>query len=140
MEVIASKPLYQLSWQDAEHTVLILEIMAQWNWDDALEAIAIMNKMVSSVSHDVYSILHFKGKFILPEVRNFGPLRPMIAMDHVNERVIVLVNANMFVVKLMAMVSKAYSLEAAFGKYRFTHTIDDALRMIDNIRGIDSIA
>jgi hypothetical protein len=43
---------------------------------------------------------------------------------------IILINANMFVVKLISIVSNAYGMQQIFGKYRFASSIASALAII----------
>lgn len=132
MYIIESGRLYQTSWLDDDRTIIRLDVSGKWSWQEAVEVVMRMNEVVAATPHDLYTIIQFRNRSFLPEAGSIGPLRRLIEINNPNEQLIILVNAGDFITKLSALISKTYGLMAIFGKFRFAHTLDEALAMIAN--------
>lgn len=131
MKEIESAETYKIGWYDEEETILVMEVNGRWAWADAVNAILRMNEIVQQHSGTVYTVFHFTGPFFIPQPGSIGSLRQLLALDNPNEPLIVLVNASMFITKLISVVSRAYGMERSLGKYHFTKTFPEALALIE---------
>lgn len=127
---------YRLAWCDSRQSILQMDVLSAWTWDDAYSAIGKMNEVVATVSHDVYSILHFHNRHLtIPRSGLSIPnIKVLLSKDHPNERLIILVNSNPMIEMLMRTASKIYFLNTAFAKYRFVPSLDQAFEQINQYR------
>lgn len=131
MRPLESGTNYSFGWLDDAETVMCLEITGKWSWDEASDVLLRVNDIIAATPRNVYSILHFKSSYYLPQSGSVAPLRRLIAIDNPNELLTILVNTNHFLTRLTHTVSSAYGLGRLFGKYRFTPSLEDALRVIE---------
>jgi hypothetical protein len=119
-------------WQDAERTILVLDVTDQWDWVQAYAALTSFNETLYATHYPTYSLLIFRtGMSIVPKEITLPNVRDLMAMNPPLEQLVILVGAGMFIQSMAETVTKMYGLRAIFARYRFVKTIDEALKLIE---------
>lgn len=129
MELLRTET-FVVRWYDSEKTILLLEILGRWNWDDAYRAINTLNQVVISVNHDVYTIIHFtKRGLMMPQSYALPNLRKFM-VDAPNERMIILVNSEGLMKVLLEALHRTFDFSGVFHKFRYMGSLNQALETI----------
>jgi len=122
---------YLIYWQDAERTMLVLDVRGQWDWGQAFAALAHFNQTLYDTPYPTYSLLKFReGTNIVPSGLTLPNVRDLMAMHPPLEQLVILVNAGTFIQSMIQTASRTYGLRAIFGRYRFVNTLDEAFQLI----------
>jgi len=126
---------YLIHWQDTEHTILVLDVRGEWDWEQAFAALAHFNQTLYDTPYPTYSLLKFReGTNIVPSGLTLPNVRDLMAMHPPLEQLVILVNAGTFIQSMIQTASRTYGLRAIFGRYRFVNTLDEALQLIQSHR------
>lgn len=121
------------SWDNAEKTIVRMEISGAWTWDEMNRAFNESTAMLDSVNHIVYQIVdmsqsqHTPGNFI-PNARNLMKRR------HPRLGIAVFVGANAMVIGLWRMFARVYTIIAREQNFTFVGTLDEARALIVEAR------
>jgi hypothetical protein len=126
-------PNFTICWQDAERTILVIDVFDQWDWAQAFDALTSFNQILYSTPYPTYALLVFRaGTSAVPKGITLPNVRDLMAMNPPFEQLTILVGAGSFIQTMAITVSKMYGLRAIFGKYRFVESIEAGLRLIED--------
>ncbi|GAB4515954.1 MAG: hypothetical protein OHK0046_20260 [Anaerolineae bacterium] len=132
---------YNLYWHD--ETILVVEVRDQWTWDDVTLWTQALKRMIRSVEHPVYVVIHFMNDAaaVMPRSTSvFSNLKYMMLSAALpQERMVVMVNPNKLMRGFMSILARAYDLQRVFDKYTFTATFDEALVRIQHAKAHEGI-
>jgi hypothetical protein len=123
---------FAVYWQDAERSILVLDVFAQWDWAQAFAALTQFNNILYATPYPTYSLLIFRdGTGAVPKGISLPNVRDLMAMNPPLEQLVILVGAGSFIQTMVSTVSKMYGLKAIFGRYRFVESPNAALRLVE---------
>lgn len=126
---------YLIYWQDAEHTILVLDVKGGWDWEQAFAALTHFNQTLYDTPHPTYSLLMFReGTSVVPSGLTLPNVRDLMAMHPPLEQLVILVNPGTFIQSMIQTASRTFGLRAIFGRYRFVNTLAEALQLIQTHR------
>jgi len=133
MEILAESEKYTLCWEDDGKTIIRLDIERGWTWDDAHIVMSMMDEIIPSVGHDVYTVYVFKpGAATLPHKFAMSNLKTLIASEVPNEKMFILVGAKTLITSFVSMVTKVYgNLTRNASKMQIVSTIEEAHALIE---------
>lgn len=123
---------YQLSWVDDAQTILQLDIIDGWTWEDAYITAHAINAQISAVEHDVYTIYHFTEEMgIVPRQFAITHIKALLEADVPNEKLVIMIAADSLLARLIETLAGIYrDLAGNASKLRFLRTLEDAYRLI----------
>jgi hypothetical protein len=126
---------FLVRWHDPQQTVLVIEILDRWTWDDAYYAISQASETAAATSHEIYTIFWFKYEMRgFPDGLVFPKLQELIGMGQPNERLVIFVTANTVLQTFLQITDRIYKLRDYLRKYRFVSTFEHALKIIEKDR------
>lgn len=137
MQIIKELNGLRLGWYDDDQTILMLEVSNYWTWTEAEILVSTINETILATEKKIYTIYLFSPEYnVVPRGKGgFGSLRRMMRVDPPNEQLLILVGSNLFLKRLIEIVSEI-GLRAAFDKYRFVVSLDEAIAAIAEHQGI----
>ncbi|MFN8375330.1 MAG: hypothetical protein U0694_20935 [Anaerolineae bacterium] len=138
---IARTPNYKIYWQDAERTIVVLEVFNRWTWDEAYHAVKMISDSNALVSHETYSIFWFRYDVSqLPGGLALPKLRELMTMQRPNERLVLFVMVNPLLKTMLELASRLYGLQEHMKKYRFVTSFEHATKVITRDKQTTSIS
>jgi hypothetical protein len=133
MEILAETEHYTLYWHDTEKTIIRLDIERGWTWDDAHIALGMMDEIIPSVNHDVYTVYSFKpGASALPRNFAMSNIKTLLNSEVPNEKMFIFVGSQTLITSFIAMVTKVYgNLTRNASKLQIMSTNEEALTHIE---------
>lgn len=129
--ILSETARYTIRWYDDAQTILYLEILQPWTWEDAHHAIGVVNDTVRQTPHDVYTVYHFGPHVpMLPKGPAFANLRSLMSVDLPNEQMLVFIGGSMILKRFMDIVSKVYGIRQAVTKFHFVTRLEEALALV----------
>jgi hypothetical protein len=121
---------FVVRWYDAEHTILVVDILERWTWDDAYEVINCLTAALEASERDVYTIFHFTRRglmmprsYALPNIRKF-------LVESPNEKLIIFINSGGLLKSLLEILHRTFDVKVIFNKFRFVASMEAALAAI----------
>lgn len=135
-EVLHETNIVRVSWLSDQRDIALMEIKQQWNWQEAIVAVEIINKAVMAQSHPVYTvyIYQMKNTPLFPTDIKLTNLRRLIEIDPPNEQLVIFVRADGLLRRFVYILSKTYGLRYILKKYQFVDTWEQALALIQHHR------
>ncbi|MCU0513545.1 MAG: hypothetical protein MUE40_13370 [Anaerolineae bacterium] len=132
-EVLQQGPSYRLSWYNAEHTMIVLEIFDRWTWDEALVAVPLLNRLIEEAGQPVYSLYYYRVSHLslFPRGTGLSNLRRILELDPRNEKLVFFIHQDAITRQFITLLSRVYGLRQMLHKYRFVDTWEEALHQID---------
>ncbi len=133
-QVLQEEKSYRVSWYDAAHTIMLMEIFGPWTWEEAFNAIPKFNNWIVAEGHPVYTIYHYynaNASFFPKGIGGLGNLRKLLEIDAPNEQLIFFVKPDSVTGRLISIVTTAYGFSHVMKKYRFVNAFDEALAQIE---------
>jgi len=118
-------------WFDDEQTILLVQALAPWDWNDVEQALAEQLQHIRSVTHNVYSIYDLTLSPALPNGLVIPRLKHVASDRLDNQRLTIYVGMGFLQQQMMDLTRNAFHLDALFANFRFVRTLDEALRVID---------
>jgi hypothetical protein len=135
-ELILETAHVRVSWHDDERTILFVDAHSPWQWDEAIGILTGLNELVAAQTKPIYAIYHFhKGASALPRGLGLPELKSAFKQSSDNEALNVLVNSGTLIQGTLRAISRTPGLSATFAKYRFVHSVEDALNEIAYHKG-----
>ncbi len=123
---------FLIRWHDAEQTIIVIEVLDRWTWDNAFYAISFASKAVRATPHDVYTIFWFKYEMPrLPDGLALPKLQELMMMQNPNEQFVFLITRNPLLKVFLELTSKMYGLNRYLARYRYVAAFENALTLID---------
>lgn len=124
---------YRCGWFDHEHTIMLVEILHAWTWDDADVVLPAVRQAIVAEKHGVYTVFHFtKLVTLLPQGKNpVLQLKRHMEIDIKNCLLVVFVGIPQIVQTLLSLLKDTYGLQDIYTKYRFVISMEKALHLID---------
>jgi hypothetical protein len=126
---------FLMRWHDPQQTILVIEILDRWTWEDAYLVIPHASKVVGAIPHEIYTIFWFKydtARF--PEGLALPKLQELITMGHAHERLVIFVTTNTVLKAFLQLADRIYKLRNYLVKYRFVSSFEQALTIIQKER------
>lgn len=121
----------RIGWYDAEQTVLVLQVLDRWTWEDAVQSIVyVLNPLiVAKAPQPVYTIItheHF-AKFAPRGGNAISALRQILQTDPPNEVLAIFVRQTEVIRSFMDVIVRIYRVASKEAKHRFVNTFEEAL-------------
>lgn len=135
-EVLHETDIVRVSWLSDQRDIALMEIKKQWNWQEAIVAVEIINKAVMAQPHPVYTvyIYQMKNTPLFPTGVKLTNLRRLIEIDPPNEQLVIFVRTDGLLRRFVYILSKTYGLRHILKKYQFVDTWQQALEAIQRHR------
>lgn len=132
-QVIIETPLYRVGWIDAEQTIVLMEALQRWRWNDAETAIHHLRIAQRTVTYPVYTIVQYaSGVSMLPAdtgvIRRF---KSVLDNRVSHERFMVIIGQHGLMRNLLAILDRVYALQQVTRYFRYVPTLEAALAMIE---------
>jgi hypothetical protein len=121
---------YTLRWYDEEQTIILIDIVKTWTWEDAYAAIKQQVAMTESVAHPVHAIFHFHNVPAVPRKFGLTHIAKLMKTRAPNEELAVFVGTHALLQMLINALSNVYGMGEITAKYHFVATLDEALDII----------
>lgn len=123
---------YRLGWYDLDQTILVLEILGAWTWQEALEVILEKVRVcaLERAPTPIY-IVHIYHTRHFPQERGaIQALRRMTAFDVPNEALIILIRQSSALATFLDIALRAFHTFKYLGKIRSAQNFEQALSLI----------
>jgi len=121
---------YTCKWFNEEKKIILFDIIAPWNWEDAFQAIQEQLELADSVDHGVHAIYHFHNVPTIPRGSGFTNLKRLASMQHPNDRLACFVGTHGLLQAIMNILSSVYGLRDVIQTYHFVETPEEAFKII----------
>jgi len=115
----------QLDWENEAHTIVHMEFIGRWTWDEAYEGSKLGYTLLESVDHVVYVIIDMSRSTGVPLLA-LTHARNMIAKRHPRTGMTVFIGANELFLTLWRIFSTAYPQAAHTQEFTFARDLDEA--------------
>lgn len=130
---LLQKENVNIRWIDDERTILLIDVLAPWTWDEAAEVIPFINKTIRENQKPTYSVTYFHpGAGILP--RGIVPRLYVLMEDPPNEVLAFFTGRYHLLRLILSAVNKVYDIRGMMSKYRYCGSKEEALSIIDTHR------
>ncbi len=119
----------QTSWDDNEKTIVHVDFIGHWTWQEAHQAIDTMIALIESVDHRVHIIIDMHGGSHVPPLA-FGEVRSLLSKRHPRAGVTVILGANFMLASLWKTMAQTYGRLIGNNRYIFADTLEEALARI----------
>ena len=123
----------QLDWENEAHTIVRMELIGQWTWQEAYEGSQLGYTMLESVDHTVNVIIDLSKSTGLPLLA-LTHARNMIARRHPRTGMTVFVGVNTLFLSLWKIFSSAYSQFASKREFAIARDNNEALQIFSAIQ------
>lgn len=124
---------YNIYWHDVSCKILIVQMLKNWQWQDAVDAVHKQIDMLRSVpNHRVSSIFDFSVAPEIPTGAAIPNLSELIAHRTSNHGLTIFVNSTQFFNMAMLSAEKIYNYEHIFRDYRFVQDLPSAFTLIES--------
>lgn len=124
----------RIGWYDPEQTILVLQVLDRWTWEDAVHSIVdVLNPLiVAKAPQPVYTIItHDRVARFAPKGGNaIAALRRILQTDPPNEVLAVFVRQTDVIRSFMNAIVRVYRLANKDAKHRFVNSFEEALAEI----------
>ncbi|MDW8298475.1 MAG: hypothetical protein RML95_03970 [Anaerolineae bacterium] len=121
----------RIGWYDPEQTILVLQVLDRWTWEDAVYSIVrVLNPIiVAKAPQPVYTIItHDRYARFLPKGGNaLAALRQILQTDPPNEVLAVFVRQSDVIRSFLGVIIRVYKFANKDAKYRFVESFEQAL-------------
>lgn len=133
METIQETHCYRISWHDSARSILLFEVIDQWNWTDANVGIRNLNKVIAETSTAIYSVYLFApGVSFVPKGGGaLANIRSLVELDNDNEQLVIFVGVQSFLKTLIYLAGQLGDTRGLFAKYQFVPSFEDAFSLIE---------
>ncbi|MBI5666843.1 MAG: hypothetical protein HZC41_02455 [Chloroflexi bacterium] len=118
-----------IEWDNDNHTIVRMEMVGSWTWDEAYAGAERGYTMLESVGYEVGVIMDFSRSAGLPPGA-LANARRMIQRRHPRTGLTVFVGANTLFISLWNVFAKVYTLFAQKQNSVFAPTVEEARRML----------
>ena len=118
-----------IEWDNPEKTIVRMEMIGNWTWDEARAGADKGYVMLDSVDYEVGTIIDFSQGTSLPPSA-LANARSMIQRRHPRTGLTVFVGANAVFLSLWSVFSKVYSLFARKQNSVFAGTVEEARTLL----------
>lgn len=139
-EILHDSPITRVSWLSGDKDIIVMEIKQQWDWQEAITAVEIINKAVMAQPNPVYTVYIYQMRHtpLFPTGVKLGNLRRLIEIDPPNEQLVIFVRTDGLMRRFIGILSKTYGLRHILQKYHFVATWDEAQALINKHRAKQS--
>ncbi|MDW8298477.1 MAG: hypothetical protein RML95_03980 [Anaerolineae bacterium] len=128
------KRKYRIGWYDPEQTIVVLQVLDRWTWDDAIHGVAhALNPIITAKApQPVYSIIvheHY-GHFVPRGGNPLGVIRYLLQTDPPNDVLSLYVRQSDIIHSLLNVLLRVHKLTNRAFKYRHVETFEQALAAI----------
>lgn len=124
----------RIGWYDPDQTILVLEVLDRWTWNDAVQSIVhVMNPaIVQKAPQPIYSIfVHDRLAKFAPQGGNaLQAMRQILQTDPPNEALAIFVRQTDVIRSFVDVAIRVYRLANKEPKHRFTNTFEEALATV----------
>ncbi|MBI1259133.1 MAG: hypothetical protein GC204_16815 [Chloroflexi bacterium] len=124
----------QIDWENQEHTIIRMEFIGRWTWQEAYEGSKTGFAMVDSVDHVVNVIIDMRQSTALP-LLSLTHARNMIARRHTRTGLTVFIGANTLFLSLWKIFEGAYGQLAGRQNFAFARDVDEACQLFAERQG-----
>lgn len=125
---------YRIGWYDSEQTIIVLQVLDRWTWEDAVHGIAhALNPIiVAKAPQPVYSIVvHEQFGYFVPRQGNaLSAIRYIMQSDPPNDVLSLFVRQSDAIHIIMNVLARVYRLGGKSLKYRHVNSFEEALAEI----------
>ena len=118
----------QIDWENQDHTIVRMELIGHWTWDEAYDGSSIGYTMLESVDHVVNVIIDLRKSTGLPLLA-LTHARNMIARRHPRTGLTVFIGTNSLFLTLWRIFSSAYKQVAHTQEFAFARDAEEAYRI-----------
>lgn len=139
-EILHDSPITRVSWLSGDKDIIVMEIKQQWDWQEAITAVEIINKAVMAQPNPVYTVYIYQMRHtpLFPTGVKLGNLRRLIEIDPPNEQLVIFVRTDGLMRRFIGILSKTYGLRHILHKYHFVSNWDEAQALINKHRAKQS--
>ncbi len=131
-QIVSEAHNYRLGWYDLDRTILVLEILGAWTWQEALEVILGKVRVcaLERAPTPIY-IVHLYHTRHFPQERGaIQALRRMTAVEVPNEALIILIRQSSALATFLDIALRAFHTFNYLGKIRSAQNFEQALSLI----------
>jgi hypothetical protein len=135
-EVVWESPQKHLriGWYDAEQSILVLQVLGRWTWEDAFHSIVrVLNPIIAAKApQPVYTVISHERfvKFVPRGGDAIRVLRQVLQTDPPNEVLAIFIRQTDVIRSLLEAVVRISRFASKQDKYRFVNTFEEALACI----------
>lgn len=120
------------TWDNDEKTIIRMEVIGRWTWDEMYAASDIGYAMLQTVNHIVYPIIDFSQSIGMPN-HAITHARNMMGRQHPNTGMSVFVGANPLFVSLWKVYVRVYAIFSREQDFTFAKSLDEARAMLNEM-------
>jgi hypothetical protein len=124
----------RIGWYDAEQSILVLQVLGRWTWEDAVHSIVrVLNPIIAAKApQPIYTIIsHDRFVKFMPRGGNaISALRQVLQTDPPNEVLAIFIRQTDVIRSLLEAVVRISRFADKRDKYRFVNTFDEALACV----------
>jgi hypothetical protein len=122
-----------LVWENEEHTIVRMELIGRWTWDEAYKGSDEGYRMLESVDHVVNVIIDLRPSIRFPELA-LTHARNMINKRHPRTGLTVFLGANMLFVLLWRSFSRLHKQLTGKQDFTFATSIEEAHKILEALK------
>jgi hypothetical protein len=132
-EVLKQKKSYSMGWFDENRTIMLVQIFGPWDFDETLAGVAYMSEVIKSVGHPVYAVFEYTTEYatLIPKEVSIFNMRQLIEYDPPNGQLAIFIRQDAITHTFLTVLHSVVALRRITNKYRFVHTWDEAMMLIE---------
>jgi hypothetical protein len=123
----------EIHWDNPEKTVVRMEMIGRWTWEEAYTGSKVGYEMLDSVPHRVNIIIDLRQSKGIP-VNSLTHARSMIGRRHLRTGLTVFVGANDLFINLWNVFCRVYGVFARPAEFTFAKSVEDAYAIFDRLK------
>ena len=122
---------WNVSWLDAEESIVTYEPVDPWTWEEFVEAIRQGQTMIREKEYIVDTVYQLHPPIVMPSANALGYFREVYATDPKNSGMNAVIGANPYVQTLVGIIT---AVMGGTSRFRFVSNMDEALAAIEEVR------
>lgn len=134
MQTVFEHEFYKMYWYDTEHTILVCEVYAGWGWHHIYDMLIRGKSIMEDVANPKYGIIHMIDKASqLPKNQEHAVrvIRQLLNLKSPDEDLLFFVGKFQMLKVLIRATSTLHNLLSTTAKYRYAHTLTEAIHEIE---------
>jgi hypothetical protein len=126
---------YRVQWYDENRTIILCEITDLWSWNGLHTLALTANKLIATVSHDIYTIVNFTSRYCdIPRGVATSNLIRLMQTVMPNEKLVIVIGLNPLISNLTEVARRIADDAEIWDRYRAANSLEDALAQIEAYR------
>lgn len=122
-----------LLWENEAKTIVRMEVVGQWTWDEMYSASQEGYAMLESVQHIVDPIIDFRNSAAIP-IYSITHARHMIGKRHPRTGLTVMVSSSALIYNLWDIFRRVYGLFIREEEFTLVRTLEEAHALLNRVQ------